>query len=212
MSGLKGTSPVLVAEAIRQSLGRSLLLVYPDDEAAQDATSDFRTLSNGSVVHFPERTIAPHRFELRENLAAGGDRNESLLKILNGGADVVVTSVLGFIEKTIPRAQLASHQRVLATGDTLDLEALRDHLVDMGYDALTVIEEAGQFAVRGSIVDVFDPAWDYPARVELDGDEIASIRSFDLDTQRSIETVQSVTILPPERPLMTMQFSIFARI
>ncbi len=196
VSGLKGSSPVLVAEAIRQTLGRNVLLVYPDEEAAQDAASDFRTLSNGHVVHFPERAIAPHRFELRENLAAGGDRNESLLKILNGGADVVVTSVLGFVEKTIPRAQLSSHQRVLQSGDTLDLESLRDHLVDMGYDGVTVIEEAGQFAVRGAIVDVFDPAWDYPARVELDGDEIASIRSFDLETQRSIDALQTITILP----------------
>ncbi|MCI0450938.1 MAG: hypothetical protein L0Z51_00955, partial [Candidatus Latescibacteria bacterium] len=196
VSGLKGSSPVLLAEAIRQSLGRSILLIYPDDEAAQDAASDFRTLSNGSVVHFPERAVAPHRFELRENLAAGGDRNESLLKILNGAADVVVTSVLGFIEKTIPRAQLASHQRVVQTGDTLDLDALREHLADMGYDGVTVIEEAGQFAVRGAIVDVFDPAWDYPARVELDGDEVASIRSFDLETQRSVEALQSCTILP----------------
>ncbi|HXV14406.1 MAG TPA: transcription-repair coupling factor [Candidatus Krumholzibacteria bacterium] len=196
VAGLKGSSTVLVAEAIRQSLERSLLLVYPDDEAAQDATSDFRTLSHGSVVHFPERAVAPHRFELRENLAAGGDRNESLLKILNGAADVVVTSVLGFIEKTIPRRQLSSHQRVLSVGDTLDLDALREHLVDMGYDAVTVIEEAGQFAVRGAIVDVFDPAWDYPARVELDGDEIASIRSFDLETQRSIQALQTCTMLP----------------
>ncbi len=196
VAGLKGSSPVFLAEAIRQSLGKSILLVYPDDEAAQDAVSDFRTVSNGSIVHFPERAVAPHRFELRENLATGGDRNESLLKILNGGADVVVTSVLGFIEKTIPRAQLASHQRLLQTGDTLDLDGLREHLSDMGYDAVTVIEEAGQFAVRGAIVDVFDPAWDHPARVELDGDEIASIRSFDLDTQRSIDALQSITILP----------------
>src|SRR6188474_624248 len=196
VSGLKGSSPVLLAEAIRQSLGRNLLLVYPDDEAAQDAASDFRTLSKGSVVHFPERAIAPHRFELRENLAAGGDRNESLLKILNGAADVVVTSVLGLIEKTILRTQLSSNQRVLQAGDSLDLEALREHLVDMGYDGVTVIEEAGQFAVRGAIVDVFDPAWDYPARVELDGDEIASIRSFDLETQRSIDALQTITILP----------------
>jgi transcription-repair coupling factor (superfamily II helicase) len=196
VSGLKGSSPVFLAEAIRQSLGKSLLLVYPDDEAALDAVSDFRTVSKGSVVHFPERAIAPHRFELRENLAAGGDRNESLLKILNGAADVVVTSVLGFIEKTIPRVQLASHQRLLQTGDTLDLEALREHLVAMGYDAVSVVEEAGQFAVRGAIVDVFDPAWDYPARVELDGDEIASIRSFDLDTQRSVQALLACTILP----------------
>ncbi|HEX5132372.1 MAG TPA: transcription-repair coupling factor, partial [Candidatus Krumholzibacteria bacterium] len=80
--------------------------------------------------------------------------------------------------------------------DTIDLEALRDHLAAMGYDALPVVEEAGQFAVRGAIVDVFDPAWDHPARIELEGDEIASMRSFDLDTQRSIQALQSCTILP----------------
>ncbi|HEX5131912.1 MAG TPA: hypothetical protein VFX92_05435, partial [Candidatus Krumholzibacteria bacterium] len=163
VAGLKGSSTVFLAEAIRQSAERSLLLVYPDGESAEDAVSDFRTISNGRVVHFPERSLAPHRFELRENIAAGGDRNESLLTILNGGADIVVTSVLGFIEKTITRPSLAAHQRLLAVGDTIDLEALRDHLAAMGYDALPVVEEAGQFAVRGAIVDVFDPAWDHPA-------------------------------------------------
>ncbi|HKW15312.1 MAG TPA: transcription-repair coupling factor, partial [Candidatus Krumholzibacteria bacterium] len=196
VTGLKGSSSVFLAEAIRQSLGRSVLLVYPDEESAQDAASDFRTLSNGRVVHFPERTIAPHRFELRENLVAGGDRNESLLTILNGGADVVVTSIVGLIEKTITKKSLAVNQRVLSQGDRIDLDALREHLVDMGYDAVSVVEEAGQFAVRGSILDVFDPAWDYPSRVELEDDEIVSIRSFDLDSQRSIEALQTCTVLP----------------
>ena len=196
VTGLKGSSSVFLAEAIRQSLGRSVLLVYPDEESAQDAASDFRTLSNGRVVHFPERTIAPHRFELRENLVAGGDRNESLLTILNGGADVVVTSIVGLIEKTITKKSLAVNQRVLSQGDRIDLDALREHLVDMGYDAVSVVEEAGQFAVRGSILDVFDPAWDYPSRVELEDDEIISIRSFDLDSQRSIEALQTCTVLP----------------
>ena len=196
VTGLKGSSSVFLAEAIRQSLSRSILLVYPDEESAQDAASDFRTLSNGRVVHFPERSIAPHRFELRENLVAGGDRNESLLTILNGGADVVVTSVGGLLEKTITKQSLAVNQRVLSQGDQIDLEALREHFVDLGYDAVSVVEEAGQFAVRGSILDVFDPAWDYPSRVELEDDEIVSIRSFDLDSQRSIEALQSCTILP----------------
>jgi transcription-repair coupling factor (superfamily II helicase) len=196
VTGLKGSSTVFLAEAVRQSLGRSILLVYPDDESAQDAASDFRTVSGGRVVHFPERSLTPHRFELKENIAAGGDRNESLLTILNGGADVVVTSVLGFIEKTITRASMGAHQRKLAIGDTVDLDALREHLADMGYDAMPVVEEAGQFAVRGAIVDVFDPAWDHPARIEFEDDDIASIRSFDLDTQRSIDAVQSCTILP----------------
>ena len=141
----------MLAEAVRQSLRQSILLVYPDDESAQDAVCDFRTLSNGRVVHFPERAMAPHRFELRENLAAGGDRNESLLTILNGGADVVVTSVLGLVEKTITRASLSAHQRVLAVGDTIDLDALREHLVDMGYDAAVGGGRSG--AVRGARVD-----------------------------------------------------------
>ncbi|HEU4364536.1 MAG TPA: transcription-repair coupling factor [Candidatus Krumholzibacteria bacterium] len=197
VAGLKGSSPVFLAEAVRQSLeGRSLLLVYPDAESAEDAASDFRTVSSGRVVRFPERSLAPHRFELRENLAAGSDRNESLLTILNGGADVVITSALGFTEKTITRHSLAAHQRLLAIGDTIDLDGLREHLVAMGYDATPVVEEAGQFAVRGAIVDVFDPAWDFPARLEFEGDEIASLRSFDLDTQRSIQALQSCTILP----------------
>jgi transcription-repair coupling factor (superfamily II helicase) len=196
LTGLKGSSSVILAEAIRHSISKCVLLVYPDEESAQDAASDFRTLSNGRVVHFPERTIAPHRFELRENLAAGGDRNESLLTILNGGADVVVTSVLGLLEKTITHKSLSVHQRVLSQGDHIDLDALREHFVSMGYDPVSVVEEAGQFAVRGSILDVFDPAWDYPARVELEDDEIVSIRSFDLDTQRSIEALQTCTILP----------------
>ncbi|HEX6790087.1 MAG TPA: hypothetical protein VF247_02140, partial [Candidatus Krumholzibacteria bacterium] len=186
----------MLAEAVRQSIHRSILLVYPDEESAQDAASDFRTLSSGRVVHFPERAIAPHRFELRENLAAGGDRNESLLTILNGGADVVVTSVLGLVEKTITKKSLSVHQRALSQGDTIDLDALREHLVDMGYDPVSVVEEGGQFAVRGSILDVFDPAWDYPSRIELEDDEIISIRSFDLDSQRSVETLQTCTILP----------------
>jgi transcription-repair coupling factor (superfamily II helicase) len=196
VTGLKGSSSVFLAEAIRQSLSRSILLVYPDEESAQDAASDFRTLSSGRVVHFPERAIAPHRFEMRENLAAGGDRNESLLTILNGGADVVVTSIVGLIEKTITKQTLSVNQRVLSQGDHIDLDALREHLVDMGYDVVSVVEEAGQFAVRGSILDVFDPAWDYPSRVELEDDEIVSIRSFDLDSQRSVETLQTCTILP----------------
>jgi hypothetical protein len=111
VTGLKGSSSLSSPKPSDSPINRSILIVYPDEESAQDAVSDFRTLSNGRVVHFPERTIAPHRFELRENLAAGGDRNESLLTILNGGADVVVTSVLGLLEKTITKKSLSAHQR-----------------------------------------------------------------------------------------------------
>ncbi len=196
VSGLRGSAFVLLVEALRARLGRSILVVCPDEESAEDTFSDFRTLSNGRPVLFPERDIFPHRHESRENLAVRGDRNECLVKIESGGAGVVVTSLLGYLEKTIPPSLLRSHRYAFSVGDTLDLEDFRERLVSLGYDAVAVVDEPGQFAVRGSIVDVFDPSWDYPARLELFDDDVESIRTFNLDSQRSIDNVRTVTILP----------------
>jgi transcription-repair coupling factor (superfamily II helicase) len=196
VAGLRGSSPVFVVEAIRERLERPVLIVCPDQEAAEDVFSDLGTISAAGALLFPERDIFPHRYETHENLAVRGDRNEALLRILGGRADVVVTSLLGFLEKTIPTEALQANRTTIHTGDVLDLEALREQLVDNGYDAVAVVEEAGQFAVRGSIVDVFDPSWEHPARIELFDDEVDSIRTFDLDTQLSIERVESVVILP----------------
>jgi transcription-repair coupling factor (superfamily II helicase) len=196
VSGLRGTSFVLLAEALRDRLSRPLLVVCPDDEAAADTHSDFRTLSSGRALLLPERDIFPHRFETRENPTVRGDRNDCLTRIAAGEVDVVVTSLLGFLEKTLRPQTLRAHRRVVGAGEHLDLEELREYLVVAGYDAVPVVEETGQFAVRGAIVDVFDPSWDNPARIELFDDEVASIRSFDIDTQRSIASLESMAILP----------------
>jgi len=170
--------------------------VCPDQEAAEDVCSDLGTISSTNALLFPERDIFPHRHEVHENLAVRGDRNEALVRILGGKADIVVTSLLGFLEKTIPVETLRVNRSTVQVGDVLDLESLRGHLVNNGYDAVPVVEEAGQFAVRGAIVDIFDPSWDHPARVELFDDEVVSIRTFDLDSQLSIERVEAVTVLP----------------
>ena len=195
-TGLRGASLLFLAEALRESMGRTILVVCPDQESAEDAFSDFRTISSGHPALFPERDIFPHRFEQRENLSVRGDRNECLLRISNGTADIVVTSLLGFLEKTIPVEALDTHRLTISTGDTVDLESLREHLAGLGFDGVPVVEEAGQFAIRGAIVDVFDPSWDHPARFELLDEDVESIRTFDLDTQRSIEAIEAVTILP----------------
>ncbi len=196
VTGLRGTSFVLLAEALREKTGRAIVVVCPDGEGAEDTLSDFRTVSTGTPVLFPERDIFPHRYESKENLGVRGDRNECLLKIMSGHADVVVTSLLGFLEKTIPVDSLTAHRRTIHSDDTVDIVELQEQLVAMGYDRVSTVEEPGQFAVRGAIVDVFDPAWEYPARFEMFDDEVVSMRTFDLDTQRSIDMVESVTILP----------------
>jgi transcription-repair coupling factor (superfamily II helicase) len=196
VTGLRGSSFALLAEALRHAEKRPLVVVFPDEESAEDAFSDLRTISTGAPALFPERDIFPQRYERKENLAVRGDRNECLLRIVRGTTDIVVTSLLGFLEKTIAVESMTAHRRRIAVSDTLDLEEVRDQLVSLGYDLVPVVEEPGQFAVRGAIIDVFDPSWDYPARIELFDEDVESIRVFDLDTQRSIENVESVTLLP----------------
>jgi len=139
---------------------------------------------------------ADRKPEQQRQLPHGGDRNEALLAIQNDSADIVVTSLLGFLEKTIPKDALRAHRKSIHVGDMLDLEELRETLIDTGYDAVPVVEEPAQFAVRGSIVDLFDPAWEFPVRVELLDDDVVSMRTFDLDNQRSIDNIEAVTILP----------------
>ena len=113
VTGLRGSALVLLIEALRARLGRRVLVVYPEDESAADAFSDFRTLSSGRSVLLPDRDIFPQRFESRENLVVRGDRNEALLAIQSDTADVVVTSLLGFLEKTVPKDSLAAHRKTI---------------------------------------------------------------------------------------------------
>ncbi|MFQ5512528.1 MAG: transcription-repair coupling factor [Candidatus Krumholzibacteriia bacterium] len=194
--GLRGSSPALVLEALRTSLGRPVVVCCADAEKAQDACSDLKTVSTAGVRLFPEKDIFPQRFEIKENLTIRGRRNACLDLILRDDVDIVVTSLPGFLEKTVPVDVFTRSTRDLRLGERLDLEALREYLVSVGYEAVATVEELGQFAVRGAIVDVFDPSWAHPARLEFLDDELVSIRTFDIDSQASIDSAESVRVLP----------------
>ncbi|MEJ2722469.1 MAG: CarD family transcriptional regulator, partial [bacterium] len=196
IAGLRGSSPAFLVEALRAALRRPVVVCCPDDETARDVRADLGTISRATVRLLPEKDIFPRRFELRENLGVRGGRNATLDAVLRGGVDVVVTSILGFLEKSIPVDVLRANSLDLRRGGELDLEELRDRLVRVGYDATHTVEESGQYAVRGAIVDIFDPSADRPVRFELVDDEVASIRTFDIDSQRSVEQLEAVRILP----------------
>jgi transcription-repair coupling factor (superfamily II helicase) len=167
-----------------------------DEESARDAASDLGTVSTANIELFPERGIFPQPFEHRENLAVRGGRNACLDRIARDEADIVVTSLLGFLERTIPAAALSERACVWRVGQCLDRDDVIEHLASVGYEGVGVIDELGQFAVRGSIIDICDPSWEHPVRLELSDDELMSIRAFDIDTQRSIDRCESIRVLP----------------
>ncbi|UCH83188.1 MAG: transcription-repair coupling factor [Candidatus Latescibacterota bacterium] len=196
VAGLRGSSPVFVIEALRVLLERPVIVCCPDEETARDVRADLGTLSTARVGFLPEKDSFPRRFELRENLTVRGRRNACLDDVLNNRVDIVVTSLVGFLEKTIPADVLRESTFRVKRGGTLDFDEMRDYLVRVGYDGANTVEEPGQFAVRGAIIDVFDPSGDRPIRIELLDDEVESIRTFDIDTQRSYEHIESVRFLP----------------
>lgn len=203
VSGLRGSAPVLAMEALRLSLGRTVVVCCADEESARDVFADFRTVSPARAVFLPERDILPRPLEIRENLVVRGSRNACLDAILHDRADVVVTSLLGFLEKTLPAPVFRRHTRELAVGSTVEPETLRDHLVHVGYEGTSIVEEPGQYAVRGAVFDVYDPSREQPVRIEFSDDVIVSMRAFDIESQKSYEALESVRILPAARVMMT---------
>jgi len=130
----------------------------------------------------------------------------SALAALCGGVQlnaptIVVTSARALMTRTLPQRDFLTNTRTLKVGQPVRLEKLIETWVGAGYTAGTLVVEPGQFARRGGIIDIFPMADDLPARLELFGDDIETIRRFDPATQRSGESVESLTITPAREAL-----------
>ncbi len=196
LGGLPGSSPaVLVAALARRLAQRVFVVLTPTPADAERWLADLRTLRDGGVVLFPQRESLgaeePH-------VEIAGERIETMEALLSGLARIVVTTGRGSAERTGVPAALARRRLVLAAGgaEQASLTWVAERLADMGYERVPTVTEVAQFSVRGGILDVYGYGMAAPTRIEWWGDEIVSLRAFDLDTQRSGETVPRVTVLP----------------
>ncbi|MCA9972861.1 MAG: hypothetical protein KC425_21740, partial [Anaerolineales bacterium] len=116
---------------------------------------------------------------------------------------LVITSARAFLQKTLPKRRFVAATRVLRVGSVIDLEKLERGWADIGYEEVSVVEAAGQFSRRGGILDIFPVSASFPARIELFGDEIDTMRFFDPATQRTLEVAAAGRtdrlIVPPAR-------------
>jgi transcription-repair coupling factor (superfamily II helicase) len=109
---------------------------------------------------------------------------------------IIVTTPFAICQPTVPVTVYEQSALTVRIGETHERDKLVEHLIAGGYERVTQVEAPGQFAVRGDIVDFFSPAHDQPIRIELFGDEVESIRPFDVETQRSTEKWNECVILP----------------
>jgi len=144
---------------------------------------------------FPSWEILPYD-EAPPSVEVLGERLGILYDLLSGRGLLILASVSSVLQKVPAPGQLRTFQLVLEAGATMSREAIVAFLVEGGYERVELVIARGQFAVRGGIVDVFPPQADLPIRIELFGDEVEGIRSFDPASQRSVGTLKRVAILP----------------
>src|SRR3984957_12438411 len=190
--------PYLLAALLERGHAAATLVVVGDDRAAHDLASDLRAwLYPRRVRYYPSRGVA-YESHLTPPAHLVGLRVAALDALLardGGEPPVVVVSAVALSEK-VPDPALRPRSFALRRGELLDLEECAGELVAAGYERVDQVQERGEFAVRGGILDVFGATQERAVRVELFDIEIESLRWFSTFTQRSLGDVQAVEIAP----------------
>jgi len=207
LGGVWGSSCALVAAALTRTCPATLVVVLPRARDIDDFCDDLALFAHASVGQFPawesdagERVLHDEIFgarlrllkQFQEDCRDPTDRRSP---------EIVVTSIQSLLQPVPSQDKLREATLTASVGDALDVGEFTRWLASQGCQSTTAIELPGEFSLRGGILDVFPPDALNPVRIELFGDEVESIRSFDVATQRSIESHQSVdlTVLQPNQ-------------
>jgi transcription-repair coupling factor (superfamily II helicase) len=202
VSGLTPTAKALLLTLLQRKADRSLIFVVNDNRAVEDLVpmlQGFCELTGAcdpdSVVALPARDVLPFQ-NLSPHPELQEERATALWKIATGTASFVVTPVAAAAVRLRSADYYADLARTVRRGESLDTDALLEHLNTVGYSSADVVEMPGQHALRGGILDVYSPEAERPVRIEFFGDEVESIRRFDPASQRSSNPVDEALLLP----------------
>ncbi|MDB5262437.1 MAG: transcription-repair coupling factor [Adhaeribacter sp.] len=200
LKGLVGSLDAVLVAAVAGLLDDAHhLVILHDKEEAAYFHSDLQNLFDGEkdTLLFPSSYKRPYSFDETEN--ANILMRAEVLNLLNnktGKGMIIVTYPEALTEKVINKKSLVENTLGVKVGEKLDTNFLNEMLTEYDFERTDFVYEPGQFAIRGGIVDIFSYANDLPYRIELFGDEIESIRSFNPHTQLSVETKTQVSIVP----------------
>ena len=170
------------------------LIITYSDLKAQELCEEYR-LYDAGVVHYPSKDIIFYNADIRGN-AIVKERLLALKKLVSGEPVTIIMSIDGGIDRLLPLEDIKKKMLTLSEADMVEEDALIKRLVTLGYERQAQVERPGEFAVRGGIIDVFPLTEEAPVRIELFGDEIDTIRVFDVDSQRTVERISEITLFP----------------
>ena len=174
-----------------------VLAITPDSQSALDLEMElgFFIQSGLSILVFPDwetlpyDVFSPHQDIISQRLA-------TLYRLPAQQQGILIVPVATLMQRLPPRSYLDRHALLLSTGDALDRDAFCQRLEAAGYNRVSQVMEHGEFAIRGSLIDLFPMGSEQPYRLDLLDDEVESMRTFDPENQRTVTRIETVQLLP----------------
>ncbi len=185
------------------ALKQPVLVVVNDELQAQTMVESLKAFVQqpNDVLCLPDRDALPYERLISDALTIQ-QRMQTLIALVQRERNVIVVcSARVLTQPIIPAQELAAALYTLQPGQEVDLSLMLEHLYNLGYEPVPEVEEPGQFSHRGGIVDLFPPTLPRPVRIEFFGDEIESLRTFDQETQRSLNPIAACVVGPAREAL-----------
>jgi transcription-repair coupling factor (superfamily II helicase) len=182
---------------------RNRVIVTYSEIKAREIVEEYRFYDK-DVYYFPAKDLLFYQADIHGNVMLK-ERLTILRALMEERVITVVTTIDGLMDKLVPLEMLKENRIFLQIGMQIDTEKMLKHFVELGYTKSTFVENPGEFAVRGGIIDLYPVTEECPYRIELWGDEIDSIRSFDADSQRSMENIEELILYPATEVILTQE-------
>lgn len=201
LSGLSDSGKSYVINGIFEKIDNSIVVITHNEIDAKNLYEDL-SLYSTDVYFLPIREVVFYNVD-----AISGDLRWARLKVVNEilkkrEKKIIVTSVDAMTTLYTPKQKYLEYSLTIKQGEEVDLKDISTKLMNCGYERVEVVEGKGEFSFRGGILDVFPPNAVYPYRIELFGDEIDSIRTFNIESQRSIEKIDKFDIFPAKEVIV----------
>ena len=196
VSGCTDGAKAHLVSALRgkKKRGSYKVIVTADENKAKEWVENYRFFGE-DAVYFPAKDPLFYSADVHGN-AIAKERLRGIESIIKGQGGVFVLSVDALMDRVVPLAEIKKNRVMISLETEVSEQDITKKFTAMGYERTPFVEAAGEFAVRGGIVDIYPFTSDCPYRIELWGEEVDSIRSFDAQSQRSIEEVKSLTVYP----------------
>lgn len=175
---------------------RSRLVITHNEMRAKELVEDLKLYEkNTAILYYPAKDFIFYSADVHGQ-AIVKERLRAIKKLVEKEPVTIVTTIDGGMDYCLPFEEYKKHSIFIREGDSVDLDELRSKLIYIGYENAAQVEREGEFSVRGGIIDVFPLTEECPYRIELWGDEVDNIRRIDVESQRSVETVDEIGIYP----------------